>query len=115
VGELDGSWERWEEVDGFDLGKGKSRRLLIIASNTFLCSLSNNSRAPCVRLSTGSIPHFLIVFPGIQNTNKMVARLGEFPADNLFVLVSMNYTSGATDALCLKTGKLLLKVYKSNI
>jgi len=33
VGELDGNWEKWEDVDGFDLGKGKDRRLLIIASN----------------------------------------------------------------------------------
>jgi len=34
VGELSENWESWEEVTDFDMGKGGSRRLLLIGSNT---------------------------------------------------------------------------------
>ena len=33
VAELDENWDKWEELDGFDLGKGGKRRLLIVGSN----------------------------------------------------------------------------------
>ena len=33
VAELDGNWDKWDELAGFDLDKGRKRRLLIIASN----------------------------------------------------------------------------------
>jgi hypothetical protein len=34
VGELTETWESWEEVTDFDLGKGGNRRLVLISSNT---------------------------------------------------------------------------------
>ena len=33
VAELDENWDKWKELDGFDLGKGGKRRLLIVGSN----------------------------------------------------------------------------------
>ena len=33
VAELGENWNKWEELDGFDLGKGGKRRLLIVGSN----------------------------------------------------------------------------------
>ena len=33
VAELDENWNKWEKLDGFDLGKGGKRRLLIVGSN----------------------------------------------------------------------------------
>ncbi len=33
VGELNGSWDRWEELSAFDQGRGGKQRLLIIGSN----------------------------------------------------------------------------------
>jgi len=34
VGELTETWESWEEVTDFDMGKGGNRRLVLISSNT---------------------------------------------------------------------------------
>ena len=33
IGELNENWDKWEELSGFDMGKGGKRRLLLIGSN----------------------------------------------------------------------------------